>query len=84
MRRTKGTALVKKVLGPHFKDELREDIKETPFSLLVDESTDVSCSKHLGVSTVYYSRMMKRIVSTFLGLVEVRTGDAIGLEGEVR
>ena len=49
MRRTKCTALVKKVLGPHFMDELRDDIKETPFSLLVDESTDVSTSKLLGV-----------------------------------
>ena len=84
MRRTKCTALVKKVLGPHFMDELREDIKEAPFSILVDESTDVSTTKLLGVSTIYYSRMMKRIVSTLLGLVEVQAGDAITLEGEVR
>ena len=54
MRQTKCQALVKNLLGPHFKDELRTDIQEVPFSLLIDETTDVAVSKLMGVSVKYF------------------------------
>jgi len=84
MHRTKCTALVKKLLGPHFKAELCQDLQEAPFSLLVDESTDVSTIKNLGVSIKYYSASEKKIISTFLGLLEIADSDAIHLDGAVR
>ena len=46
------------------------------FSLLLDESTDVSVSKYLGVVIKYFSDTKHTIVSTFLGLVELEGGDA--------
>ncbi|GBP43091.1 hypothetical protein EVAR_96353_1 [Eumeta japonica] len=46
------------------------------YSLLLDESTDISISKMLGVSIRYYSRSLKAIISTFLGLVEIEDGTA--------
>jgi len=84
MHRTKCAALVKKILGPHFKDELKREIEDTPFSLLIDESTDISVSKQLGVSIKYYSKSQNRIISTFLSVIEVNQSDALGLESEVR
>lgn len=36
------TAIVKHVLGEHIANEIKEDLQSTPFSVLVDESTDVS------------------------------------------
>ena len=84
MRRTKCQALVKNLLGPHFKDELRTDIQEVPFSLLIDETTDEAVSKLLGVSIKYFSNSAKKITSTFLCIIEVRHCDAICLEGEIR
>ena len=84
MHRTKCTALVRKVLGPHFEEELKEDIQKTPFSLLIDESTDVTISKILGVSIRYYSRSHQKIVSTFLSVIEVQKADATGLDSEIR
>jgi hypothetical protein len=83
MRRTKCIALVKKVLGPHFQDELKKDIQKTPFSFLIDESTDVSTSKLLGVSIRYFSKSVNKVVSTFLSLVEVEQSDAVALEQEI-
>ncbi len=74
----------KKILGPHFKDELKREIEDTPFSLLIDESTDISVSKQLGVSIKYYSKSQNRIISTFLSVIEVNQSDALGLESEVR
>ena len=47
MHRTKCTAVITSVLAPHFREELREDIGESPYSLYLDESTDVSVNKLL-------------------------------------
>jgi len=33
-------ALVRQVLAPHFESELKQDLQNTPFSLMIDESTD--------------------------------------------
>ena len=40
LRRTKCSALLKNVLKPHFLDDLKQDIGDEKFSLLLDESTD--------------------------------------------
>ncbi len=49
MHRTKCTAIIKCVLAPHFREELMEDIGESPYSLYLDESTDISVKKNLSV-----------------------------------
>ena len=77
-------ALTRRVLCPHFKEELRENIQNTPFSLLVDESTDVSCIELIAISIRYYSKEMEKIVSTYLGLEEIVRPDAFSLEACVR
>ena len=55
------------------KKKLVADVGEQRFSLLLDESTDVSVSKlmYLGVVIRYFSETKKTIFSTFLGLVEL-------------
>jgi hypothetical protein len=41
-------------------------------------------SKLLGVSVKYYSKSHKKIISTFLAIIEVKHADALGLEGAIR
>lgn len=48
LNRTKCTNIIKKVLATHFVDDLRIDIGDSKFSLLLDESTDISVTKLLG------------------------------------
>ncbi|KAL4716426.1 hypothetical protein ACJJTC_015854 [Scirpophaga incertulas] len=48
MHRTKCTEVIKNVLAPHFVEELRKDIGQQKYSLIIDESTDISTSKQLG------------------------------------
>lgn len=43
MHRTKCTAVIKSVLAPHFREELREDIGKSPY--LLDDTTDKSVNK---------------------------------------
>ncbi|KAJ4934815.1 hypothetical protein JOQ06_007597 [Pogonophryne albipinna] len=76
MHRTKCTEMINGVLAPYFLKKLVADVGDQRFSLLLDESTDVSVSKYLGVVIRYFSNTKQTIVSTFLGLVQLEGGDA--------
>ncbi|XP_046671170.1 E3 SUMO-protein ligase KIAA1586-like [Homalodisca vitripennis] len=45
LKRTKCNAVVRNVIGNTFKEQLIEKLKETKFSILIDESTDISMIK---------------------------------------
>lgn len=48
LHRSKATNVIRNVLCPHFRLELRKDIGTSKYSLLIDESTDISVTKFLG------------------------------------
>lgn len=79
MKRTKCASLLKNVLYPHFKDDLSADIGGSKFSVIIDESTDVSVSKLLSIAIIYYSTAKAKIVTSFLSLcvLEACTADGI-------
>ena len=79
LHRTKCTIIIKDVLAPHFIQEIVTDLGDQEYSLLIDESTDISVLKMLGVSIRYFSRSLKKIISTFLGLVEIEDGTAVSI-----
>lgn len=82
--RTKCTALVSKVLGPTFREMLLEDIGEQPYSLIVDESTDISCEKELGVVVRYFSKRANDFLTRFLGLISITDASATGMFNELK
>ncbi|CAG5050136.1 unnamed protein product [Parnassius apollo] len=53
LHRTKCTQIINDILAPHFKKELRSDISDQKYSLLLDESTDISVTKYLGIVVRY-------------------------------
>ena len=65
IHRTKCSALIKRAIAPVLKEDLLNDLKNQPYSLLVDESTDITQDKQLCVVVRYYSKSCKRIFSTF-------------------
>ncbi|CAH2108899.1 unnamed protein product [Euphydryas editha] len=79
MHRTKCTEVIKNILAPHFTEKLIKDIGEQKYSLIIDESTDISTSKQLGIVIRYFSRKLKKVVSLFLALEQLETSDAIGI-----
>ena len=70
LHQTKIKALVKKVLGPYFQEELRQDLQheDCVYSLLTDETTDISVTKFLTYSVRYYSAKYRAIKETHLDL----------------
>lgn len=49
LHETKCTIIINHVMMPHFVGKLKEDISGTKFCLLLDDSTDISGTKYLGM-----------------------------------
>lgn len=81
LHRIKCSKILKNVLGPHFtsKSVLKQDIGVSKCSLLIDESTDITVHKYLGIVIRCFSSSMKKITSTFLALSPLETSDARGI-----
>ena len=71
LHRTKCSLLITEVLSPALYEGLCADMVGQKYCVIVDESTDVSCDKHLAVCVRYYSKLEKRIVTAFLSLIPV-------------
>ena len=68
MHQTKCTRIIRNTLCEPFKTDLRQDIGDGRFSILIDESTDITVHKLLDISIIYYSMSKKKIVLTYLEL----------------
>lgn len=84
LHRTKCSAVINNVLCPYFKSNLKDDIQNSKFSILVDESTDISITKYLGIVIIYYSTLKNTIVTTFLGLEELIECNALAILNAIK
>ena len=55
LHRTKCSGIINHVIGPILHEELLNDIGNSYFSLILDESTDISTTQCLGVMVRYRS-----------------------------
>lgn len=79
LHRTKCSKLIINVISPAILQQLVMDVGDSKYSLIVDESTDVSVSKYMAFCIRYFSKPMQSITNEFLGLVTVEraTADAL-------
>lgn len=79
LHRTKYSKLIINVISPSILENLIIDVGNSKYSLIVDESTDVSVSKYMAYCIRYFSKSMQSINNEFLGLVVVEraTADAL-------
>ncbi|XP_071567430.1 protein FAM200A-like [Temnothorax nylanderi] len=71
MKRTKATNIAVHVIGASHKEKLAEILRNNKFSLLTDESTDISCIKTACVVVRYNDTNKKKIVSEFWELYKI-------------
>ena len=67
LHRTKCSNLIKHVIAPCFLTELIADIGNMWYSLIIDESTDVSIVKYLFLCIKYFSEKKQKITTEYLG-----------------
>ena len=75
----KATALCKGVVSKSLKIKLTEKLKNKPFSILIDETTDLSTNKLLAIVVRHYDIEAKQVLDDLLALVEVKnaTGESL-------
>lgn len=79
MHRTKCSQLILNVISPALSEQLVNDIGDHGYSLIVDESTDISVTKYMAFCVRYFSKSLQKITTQFLGLVIIERATAIAL-----
>lgn len=77
MKRNKTTDLVVETIAPFFKSQIIADLKSNTFTLIIDETTDISIKKSLIVLVRYWKH--DRVVDRILELIEVEDASAEAL-----
>lgn len=79
LHRSKCSAIIKNVLEPAMRKELIEEVGDQSYSIILDESTDVTIEKYMAYCIRYYNSKLDKIVVDFLGFQEVfeATADAL-------
>ncbi|KAH9360391.1 hypothetical protein HPB48_008383 [Haemaphysalis longicornis] len=75
--RMKTTAITKAVTGEEIKLQLWSQLRQNTFSVMIDESTDISSSKHLCVVAGVFDN--EKVSDAFFDLVRVEDACADGL-----
>lgn len=84
LHRTKCSKLILNILSPAIVENLVKDIGDIGYSLIVDESTDVSVNKYMAYCIRYFSKSTNQIRNEFLGLIVVERATAVALyEGTI-
>ncbi|XP_043283199.1 uncharacterized protein [Venturia canescens] len=71
-------------LGSHYFESLVKDIGDSYYSLLLDESPDITVNKILGIAIRYYSASSMRIVSAYLGLTKIEDATVADIVGAIK
>lgn len=79
MKRDKATKIITGVLGPVFRADTIKELKNSRFSLIIDETTDVSTKKSLAIIGRFWSEDENKILDRFIDLVEVENANADAL-----
>lgn len=74
MGRTKATKIVTEVMAPSYSEQLLDEVRHKPFSLIIDESTDIGSEKVLALMIRYFNG--KKICDSFYDFVSVTHTDA--------
>ena len=75
-KRTKTKCIITNALSPHFHNKLVCSFKKSSFSLIIDETTDVSTKKELALVTRQYSQELRKVTCSLYELVEMTSGTA--------
>jgi len=77
LKRTKCSSIILNVLEPALLDQLLREVGHHPYSIILDESTDVENAKYMAYCIRYFHSDLGKMVVDFLGLRKVTRGTAV-------
>ena len=81
---TRCTNIIRQGLGLFFEKELVEILRKSYFSVIPDETMDVSTEKQLGICVVYFDEKNVETVTRFFDMVSVTDSTANGLYDAIK
>lgn len=75
LKRSKGSAVVRNVIGETENDYLARELTTSKFSILTDESTDISSTKSSCILVRYFDGQQNKVISAFWDLRQVYAND---------
>ena len=78
-KHTKTRSIIKNVLAKRFWCDLIETLRNIKFSIIIDESTNISLKKQLAVVVRFFCHKEHKVRSQFLCLIDVTQSDATTL-----
>jgi hypothetical protein len=72
--RTKATSVIKNVIGQGSFEEISKHMQNHRFSLIIDETTDISRTKSLCICVLYFDEKEKKVVTRFWKLIDIFVG----------
>ncbi len=84
LHRTKCSKLISKVIAPAMLTDVVSDIGDSHYSLIIDESTDISVVKFMALVVRFFSKKDGIMKTEFLGLVEVYRATAVALHAAIK
>ena len=78
-KRTKMKSIIANAMAPHFHSTLVSSLKRGYFSLIIDETTDISTKKELALVVRQYSKEEKIVKCCLYELLEIANGSANAL-----
>ena len=76
--------IIRQGLGLYFTKDLVEILRASYFSIIPDETTDVSTEKQLGICVAYFNEKTMEPVTRFFDMVSVEDSTANGLYGAIK
>lgn len=76
---TKCNYLIKNALAVDSLNQISKKLKSTYFSVIIDESTDLSANKSLAVVVRYYDDSTKSVEDSFLNIIDVKDATSSAL-----
>ena len=75
-RRTKGSMMVENVIGKVNKEDLSTKLRSCNFTLLVDESTDISTTEKMAMVVIYFHDEIGKVQYSFYRLADLKETNA--------
>lgn len=73
---TKCGNLITSVISPSLLEQTVKDIADKPYSLIIDESTDISVFKYMCFCVRYHSSSRNKVITEYLGLCSIERATA--------
>lgn len=74
--RTKFTSVTNTILRDEGIEDVAKDLRKCKFSVIIDETTDISTKKCLAIVVRYFDQVSNRVRDRFFSLIELQSCDA--------